>query len=183
MQRKSHQRLVEGIVGLKYSIFYTLLIPAVNMVLVNAPIYKLANDVFFTPASFVAGLVYVVRDFAQNEIGRARIFVAMGIAAFITYRLADPALAVASVTAFALGEITDWLVYNLSKRPLSQRVLISSAIAVPVDIVVVLIGFGFARPGMLPLNMGNMLVMFICCMASALAISLLMRRIEKRAQR
>lgn len=172
--------LVNALNKLKFTILYTLSIPAVNITLVNAPIYQLANDVFFTPASFVAGLVYVVRDFAQGEIGRKRIFVAMAVAAFITYHLADPVLALASVAAFALGELTDWMVYTFSKRPMSQRVLISSAIAVPVDIVVVLVGFGIVRPGMLPLNIGNMLVMFVCCMVSALIISLILRRFEKR---
>ncbi|MFZ2620294.1 MAG: hypothetical protein WAX89_05410 [Alphaproteobacteria bacterium] len=164
----------------RFTILYTLLIPLVNMVLVFAPIYTLAPDVFFTPASFVAGLVYVLRDFAQNEIGRKNIFIAMAVAAFITYHLADPILAMASVAAFVFGEITDWLVYNLTHAPLSRRVLISSAIAVPVDIITVLIGFGYVRPGMMPLNIGNMLVMFMCAMAAAVLVSFFMRRHEKR---
>lgn len=172
--------LVYQLYRLRFTILYTLLIPAVNMVLVNAPVFTLANDVFFTPASIVVGFVYVARDFAQNEIGRSRIFIAMAIAAFITYHLADPALAAASLVAFALGELTDWLVYNLSKRPLSQRILISSAIAVPVDTVVILIGFSYARPGMLPVNISNFLVSFCACMLAAVLVSLAIRRAEKR---
>ncbi|MGE3769408.1 MAG: VUT family protein [Bdellovibrionales bacterium] len=179
MNRKPHQYLADQLVGLKFTILYVLLIPATGMVLMYVPVYNIAPEVYFTPASFVAGLVYVIRDFAQNEIGRKRIFLAMGLAAFISYHLAAPALAIASVTAFALGELTDWAVYSFSKRPLSQRVLISSAIAVPVDTIVVLVGFGFARPGMLPLNMGNFTIMFTCCMVSALLISLVLRRFEK----
>jgi uncharacterized PurR-regulated membrane protein YhhQ (DUF165 family) len=47
--------------------------------------------------------------------------------------MAPPAIALASAAAFGISELVDWLVYTTSKRPLSQRVLISSAFSAPLD--------------------------------------------------
>ena len=47
--------------------------------------------------------------------------------------MVDPVIAAASITAFILSETADWGVYSFLRRPLSQRILISSMIAVPLD--------------------------------------------------
>lgn len=86
-------------------------------------------------ANVVVGLVFVLRDYAQRAIGHY-VLLMTALAGAITYMLVDPAIAVASVTAFILSEMADWAVYSFTKRPLHSRILISSLIAVPLDTVV-----------------------------------------------
>lgn len=83
-------------------------------------------------ANIVVGLVFVLRDYAQREIGH-KVLLATAAAGLITYFLVDPVIAVASVTAFFLSELTDWAIYSFTKRPLQSRILLSSLFAVPVD--------------------------------------------------
>ena len=47
--------------------------------------------------------------------------------------MVDQAIAIASITAFILSEMTDWAIYSFTKRPLQQRILLSSLVAVPLD--------------------------------------------------
>jgi queuosine precursor transporter len=83
-------------------------------------------------ANLVVGFVFVLRDYAQREIGH-RVLLATLIAGIITYFMVDPGIAMASVTAFVLSEMADWAIYSFTKRPLQSRILISSLVAVPLD--------------------------------------------------
>lgn len=98
--------------------------------------------IFLPPAILAFGLVFVLRDFAQREIGHY-VLVAIGVAAALTYLLAGPQVAAASIAAFLMAELADYLVYTLTKRPLSQRVLISSMVSVPMDTFVFFWALGF----------------------------------------
>ncbi len=86
-------------------------------------------------ANLVVGFVFVLRDYAQREIGH-KVLIATLVAGLITYSMVDPMIAVASVTAFVISEMADWAIYSFTKRPLQSRILISSLIAVPLDTVV-----------------------------------------------
>ena len=83
-------------------------------------------------ANLVVGFVFVLRDYAQREIGH-RVLLATLLAGIITYFMVDPGIAMASVTAFVLSEMADWAIYSFTKRPLQSRILISSLVAVPLD--------------------------------------------------
>ncbi len=83
-------------------------------------------------ANVVVGLVFVLRDYAQRVLGHS-ILLATLAAGAITYMMVDPAIAIASVIAFTLSELTDWAIYSFTKRPLQSRILLSSLFAVPVD--------------------------------------------------
>jgi uncharacterized PurR-regulated membrane protein YhhQ (DUF165 family) len=89
----------------------------------------------FYLANLVVGFVFVLRDYAQREVGHS-ILIATALAGLITYAMVDPMIAVASITAFIVSELADWAVYSFTKKPLQQRILISSLIAVPLDTVV-----------------------------------------------
>jgi len=58
----------------------------------------------FNPVTIVTGLVLVVRDFAQREIGH-EVLIAMMIALFLTYVTSGGALALASGAAFLISEL------------------------------------------------------------------------------
>jgi uncharacterized PurR-regulated membrane protein YhhQ (DUF165 family) len=72
--------------------------------------------------------------------------------------MADPFVAVASVVAFAISELVDWSVYTFTKRPLKDRILLSSALGTPVDSAVFLLILGFFSPlGFLLMTVAKML--------------------------
>lgn len=83
-------------------------------------------------ANVIVGFVFVLRDYAQREIGH-KVLLATALAGIPVYLFAGPGLAIASLIAFALSELTDWAVYTWTKRPLQNRILLSSVLAVPVD--------------------------------------------------
>tara|TARA_R110002051_G_scaffold320520_3_gene405984 strand:- start:1754 stop:2287 length:534 start_codon:yes stop_codon:yes gene_type:complete len=87
------------------------------------------------PAIFASGFVFVLRDFAQREIGHF-VLIAIVAAAATTFGLAGPEVAIPSSSAFLVAELADWVIYSVTKRPMSQRVVISSLISVPMDTAV-----------------------------------------------
>ena len=107
-----------------------------SIVLVNwmftsiAPWPTALGDLYL--ANVVVGFVFVLRDYAQREIGHS-VLAATAVGGVLTWFMVDPAIAIASITAFVLSEMADWGVYSFLRRPLSQRILISSLIAVPLD--------------------------------------------------
>ncbi len=129
----------------KYSFIYVALIVLVNWLFSVVPMVELPGGEMWPPVSLVVGLIFVVRDFAQREIGH-RIIIAMLIGGALSYIMADPFIAVASVAAFLISEFTDWAVYSFTGRPFSQRILLSSVISTPIDSAVFLYLIGFISP-------------------------------------
>ncbi|WP_434578310.1 preQ0 transporter [Pseudomonas sp. Z5-35] len=78
------------------------------------------------------GLVFILRDMVQTRFGHGAI-VAMLAALVLSYVTSDPTIALASATAFAVSECIDWLVFTVTKRPLHDRLWISSALSIPID--------------------------------------------------
>jgi uncharacterized PurR-regulated membrane protein YhhQ (DUF165 family) len=95
--------------------------------------------------SAVVGFVFVLRDLVQRRYGH-KVLLAMLVAAGLSYLTADPFVATASVAAFLVSEAADWLVYTWTKRPLADRVLLSSAVSVPLDSLVFLGLIGLLIP-------------------------------------
>jgi queuosine precursor transporter len=83
-------------------------------------------------ANVIVGFVFVLRDYAQREIGH-KVLLVTALAGIPVYYFAGPGLAIASMVAFMLSEMADWAVYTFTKRPLQSRIILSSLIAVPVD--------------------------------------------------
>jgi len=96
-------------------------------------------------ATLIVGAVFVLRDYAQREIGHY-VLLATLAAGVITWFMTTPALAVASITAFAISEMADWAVFSFTGRPLQKRILISSMISVPLDSLAFLYLSGFLTP-------------------------------------
>lgn len=130
----------------KYTLLYILLIPLINWSFTWAPMVQLPGLAAwaFNPVTIVTGLVLVVRDFAQREIGH-EVLIAMGLALFLTYVTSGGALALASGAAFLISELVDYALFTLTKYKLSTRVLLSSALAAPIDTTAFLYGASFIR--------------------------------------
>lgn len=82
--------------------------------------------------SFLVGGVLVLRDAAQRHWGHG-VLGLMVLAAGLSYRLGNPAVALASASAFLISETVDWIVYSTTHRPFPQRVWRSVLASAPVD--------------------------------------------------
>jgi uncharacterized PurR-regulated membrane protein YhhQ (DUF165 family) len=155
---------------LKFTGLYIALIVAVNYAFTQVPPITLPDGTVWPPVALIVGFVFVVRDFAQREVGH-RVLLAMLAGAGLSYYMADPFVAFASAAAFAVSELVDWAVYSFTGRPLSQRILYSSALGAPIDSAVFLGGIGlFSATGVAAMTLSKM--------AGALLVWWMVRRRE-----
>lgn len=96
-------------------------------------------------ANLVVGFVFVLRDYAQREIGH-KVLLATLAAGIATWFMVSAELAAASLIAFTLSEMTDWAVYSFTRRPLQSRILLSSTLSIPVDTIAFLWLIGILNP-------------------------------------
>lgn len=110
---------------------YLLFIVLLNTIFSYVPDFNILGEPI-SVADFVVGLIYVMRDFAQRETKHWVILAMLG-GCLISWILAEKEAALASVAAFAVGELLDWGIFTFTKKPLSQRLLWSSIISSPID--------------------------------------------------
>lgn len=115
-----------------FTLLYVALIPFINWSYGVLPSISLPDGGAWPPVAIVTGLVLVVRDFAQREVGHG-IWAALIVAAALSFVTSWPVIALASTVAFVISETVDWALFTFSKRPLSQRVMISSLASAPLD--------------------------------------------------
>jgi uncharacterized PurR-regulated membrane protein YhhQ (DUF165 family) len=120
-----------------FSALYLTSIVLVNVGFAYVPLFH-----GWPPMSLAVGVVFVLRDLAQREIGH-RVILLMLAGAVLSYFMASPTIAFASCAAYLVSETIDWAVYTWIKRPLHDRVLVSSLISTPVDSAVFLALIGF----------------------------------------
>ncbi|MDL2271507.1 hypothetical protein LJC23_00555 [Desulfovibrio sp. OttesenSCG-928-I05] len=139
-----------------YAILYVLSVVLVNLAFSFVPLLQLPGGEFWSPVSLIVGFTFVVRDYAQREIGHW-VLPAMLLGGLVSGIMADATVAIASVCAFMVGEFLDWAVYTFSGKPFSQRILLSSTLSTPVDSTVFLAMVGiFSVPGVLFMTAGKM---------------------------
>jgi uncharacterized PurR-regulated membrane protein YhhQ (DUF165 family) len=114
-----------------YLFLYILTIYLVNLGFTHVPLVDLGFGLF-SPMAIVVGAIFVIRDYAQRAVGHW-VLAGMAIGCLLSYYLADPVVAVASVASFAVSELADWLMYTATKKPFYKRVLYSSIVSAPVD--------------------------------------------------
>ncbi len=144
-----------------------------------------ATPIIFNPLTVVTGMVFVVRDFVQREMGH-RVLILMALAIAWSFYYSWAVIALASAIAFAISESADWLIFTFTKYRLSTRILLSSALAAPIDTTVFLYGADLARqmqlgdpPGTM-FNLANWIFFIIGKMIGAVVVSYLIRRREDR---
>ena len=91
-----------------------------------------------------AGLCFELRDLVQDTLGRWFVLIAIVIGAAISYAISAPQVAIASATAFLLGELADFAIYTpMRKRWWLVAMLVANPIGDIVDSAVFLwIAFG-----------------------------------------
>lgn len=150
---------------------YIALIAGVNWLFDITPLVELPGGDLWSPAALVVGFVFVVRDFAQRKVGH-HILWAMLAGICISWWMASPQLAMASAAAFAIGEMADWALYTFTRKPFSQRILVSSILGAPLDSLVFLSLIGIASPT----SVG---IMSLSKLAGAILVFILVRRREQ----
>ena len=138
------------ILSIKATICYIAFIITVNTTYIYFPFVTIAHAPFST-GDLLVGAIYIFRDFAQREI-KHYVILAMILGVIISYCFADKSMAIASVCAFTVAETIDWAIFTFTGKPLSQRLLLSSAFSAPADSFVFLAIYG-------PLNIAGMLVL------------------------
>lgn len=141
---------------MNYALFYIFTVIAVNYAFTVVPLLSLPGGELWSPVALVVGCTFVVRDFAQRAIGHW-VVPAMLVGGIISWFMASPEVAAASMCAFLVGEFLDWLVFTFTKKPFSQRILLSSAVGTPIDSLVFLSMVGIASlPGIAMMTMSKM---------------------------
>lgn len=191
--------LIWKLQGRAWAYAYVAVIPFLNWSFGNVDSWVLvgdnglisgANDMFphgvkLNPLTMVTGLVFVLRDFVQREMGH-RVLILMAVAIAWSFYYSWPVIAMASGIAFAISETADWLLFTFTKYRLSTRILLSSALAAPLDTTVFLYGAdlakvmaGMGQPGD-EFHIANWVVFVIGKMVGAVVVSWMMRMRENR---
>lgn len=139
-----------------YALLYIFTVVLVNYAFDLVPVLTLPGGEVWSPVALIVGFVFVIRDYAQRAIGHY-VIPAMLVAGAISWFMASPETAKASLCAFMVSEMMDWAVYTFTGKPFSQRVLLSSAIGTPLDSAIFLgmLGF-FSIPGVLIMTASKM---------------------------
>lgn len=167
--------------GWRWTAVYVALMPLINWSFAAVPTTPIPDALGggqFQPLAIVTGLVLVARDFAQRELGH-RVLAAMLLGLVLSALTSWIVVVVASATAFLISETVDWAVYTLSRRPLSQRILISSALSAPLDQVAFIWLASFAVPGIFA--WGTVLTGIASKLAAALLVAVVVARQERAA--
>ncbi len=169
--------------GRRWAALYVGLMPLINWSFGAVPTFPIADWLgggAFQPLAIVTGLVLVVRDFAQREM-KHWVWGAM-IAGLVLSMLTSWIVVVfASAAAFLISETVDWAVYTLSKRPLSQRIMISSTISAPLD-QMVFIALASQIPGQEGIfALGTIVTGIVSKLFGAWVVSKLVARQEAKA--
>ncbi len=156
-----------------YAVLYISSVVLVNWLFAVVPPVLLPGGEVWPPVSLVVGFVFVIRDYAQRAIGH-KVLLAMLTGAGISYFMAGPEIAFASMAAFMVGEMLDWAMYTYTGRPFSQRILLSSLVSTPVDSAVFLFLINMA-------GLGTIAIMTLSKLVGAVIVFCLVRRRESLA--
>lgn len=163
-----------------WPVLYVALMPIINWSFAAVPTATIPaafGGGQFQPLAIVTGLVLVVRDFAQRQIGHW-IWGGMIVGLLLSTLTSWVTIVFASGAAFLISESVDWAVYTFSKRPLSQRVLISSAASAPLDQVVFIGLASYVVPGIFA--WGTILTGIASKLFGAWIVSIVIARQERR---
>ncbi|MGZ3299017.1 MAG: VUT family protein [Asticcacaulis sp.] len=162
----------------RWTYLYLFLIPFINWCFDHVYTFKLPGGGDWNPMTVVTGLVLVVRDFAQREVGHY-IFIFLVIGLILSVYTSDPTIAFGSACAFAVSETIDWALFTFAKLPLSKRVFVSAGISGPIDAATFLFIANFSLPGIF--NWVSLAAAVISRFLGCFVVYLLMKHREKKA--
>ena len=162
----------------RWTYLYLFLIPFINWCFANVPSLPLPDKGDWNPMTVVTGLILVVRDFAQREVGHY-IFGFLAIGLLLSIVTSTPNVALASAVAFAISETIDWALFTFAKLPLSKRVFVSAGISGPIDAAAFLWIASYSIPGIF--NWWSLAGSVVSRFLGCLVVYWLMKHREKKA--
>jgi len=92
---------------------------------------------------YVVGLALVLRDYVQWSLGKRWMLLALAVGAALSFLVADPHLALASLAAFTFSELADFALFTWIAPRWGAAVAIGGAVGAVADSVIFLsIAFG-----------------------------------------
>ena len=125
---------------MKWTAAYVGSVVLVNAMFILLPPFMVGGQMM-TWGSFVVGGTFILRDYAQREIGHRVLWATL--AGTLITALMSAQLALASGAAFLLSELLDWAVFTRWRGSFRARVIASSIVGVPVDSAVFMFLAGF----------------------------------------
>ncbi|WP_406292278.1 VUT family protein [Embleya sp. NBC_00896] len=90
---------------------YAGTIPAANWVIQQHGAVEVWPGIHASAGVYFAGLAFTLRDLVHERGGATAVFVALGFGTVLSLLFADPRVAVAAATSFAVSEVADTAVY------------------------------------------------------------------------
>ncbi|MET8648520.1 VUT family protein [Nocardia aurea] len=116
-----------------------------------------------TVGTLAAGAALVLRDLLQDLVGKAVVVAVIVVGAVLSFAVAAPQIAVASVVAFTFAELADLIVYtriraraSFGSRWWAVAVIASGIVGALVD-TALFIGIAFGWPIDWPLALGQLI--------------------------
>jgi hypothetical protein len=124
---------------------YVVAIVAANVLTDRYGLVPAGFGLTVTAGTYAAGFALLARDFVQRVAGIGVVLVAILVGAILSLVLANPAIALASATAFLAAELADLVVYTpaISRVGFTVAALVSNIVAAPIDTVAFLWLAGF----------------------------------------
>jgi len=139
---------------------YIAAIVAANWLTAHYGLIPVLPGLLVTAGTYSAGLALLLRDAVQDAAGRLAVLVAISVGGAVSWVMSTPALAVASVAAFLVSELSDMAVYApLRRKGWARAVLASNLVGSVLDTVVflALAGFGLTVAGVAGQLVGKVL--------------------------
>jgi uncharacterized PurR-regulated membrane protein YhhQ (DUF165 family) len=124
---------------------YISSIVAANIMTSNLGLVGVGFGLVVTAGTFAAGFALFARDFVHRYGGVRWAFAAIAVGGVLSYLMADPFIATASVVAFTAAELVDLGVFSGTRARwgFPAAIAVSNLIAAPVDTVLFLHIAGF----------------------------------------
>ncbi|MCA1221969.1 VUT family protein [Streptomyces sp. 8L] len=148
-------------------------VPAANLLTAHAGAVPVGLGMMAPAGVYLLGLALVLRDLTRESLGPRAVLAMIAAGGAMSWLLAQPKLALASVAAFVLSELLDTAVYEpLRRRGLMVAVVVSNTVGAMADSVVFL-SLAFGSLALLP---GQLFGKMLMTLAALTVIATVRRR-------
>ncbi|MFC5218881.1 VUT family protein [Streptomyces coerulescens] len=152
---------------------YLATVPAANLLTAHAGVVPVGLGMMAPAGVYLGGLALVLRDLTREVLGPRAVLAAIAAGGAVSWLLAEPRLALASVAAFVLSELLDAAVYEpLRRRGRMVAVAVSNTVGAFADSVIFL-SLAFGSLAFLP---GQLLGKTLMTLAALTVIAVVRRR-------
>ncbi|WP_244190415.1 VUT family protein [Streptomyces caeruleatus] len=167
------QRSQQAAYGGLLAAAYLGTVPAANLLTAHVGTVPVGLGMMAPAGVYLGGLALVLRDLTREVLGPHAVLAAVAAGGAVSWLLAEPRLALASVAAFVLSELLDTAVYEpLRRLSLMVAVAVSNTVGAVADSVIFL-SLAFGSLAFLP---GQLLGKTLMTLAALTVIAVVRRR-------